>query len=134
MNEVCSPFRSERLSENSFDSRSSADTPIHLYQYATFEYQNPTSTPLFFYTRGYHITTPIDIFSMSFFRLRLVPRNLYSKQLTSRSTHPLFSSYPTANTRKMSSAAATPAAEKFEWLVILPDNEGALERRVSVRP
>ncbi|KAG4029350.1 hypothetical protein MFRU_016g01040 [Monilinia fructicola] len=71
---------------------------------------------------------------MSFFRLRLVPRNLYSKQLTSRSTHPLFSSYPTANTRKMSSAAATPAAEKFEWLVILPDNEGALERRVSVRP
>ncbi|RAL65297.1 hypothetical protein DID88_000865 [Monilinia fructigena] len=34
----------------------------------------------------------------------------------------------------MSSGAVTPAAEKFEWLVILPDNEGALEKRVSVRP
>ncbi|KAI9642908.1 hypothetical protein NHQ30_008642 [Ciborinia camelliae] len=34
----------------------------------------------------------------------------------------------------MSSATATSAAEKIEWLVILPDNEGALERRLSVRP
>ncbi|QSZ31717.1 hypothetical protein DSL72_001284 [Monilinia vaccinii-corymbosi] len=33
-----------------------------------------------------------------------------------------------------SAAAAAPATEKLEWLVVLPDNEGALERRVSVRP
>ncbi|PQE03730.1 Dimeric alpha-beta barrel protein [Rutstroemia sp. NJR-2017a BBW] len=30
--------------------------------------------------------------------------------------------------------ASTSAPEKQEWLVILPDQEGALERRLSVRP
>ncbi|TGO35021.1 hypothetical protein BHYA_0173g00150 [Botrytis hyacinthi] len=65
---------------------------------------------------------------MSFSRLRFVPGKLYPKQLTSYTTRP----YPAVNIRKMSSAAAP--AEKFEWLVVLPDNEGALERRVSVRP
>jgi len=30
--------------------------------------------------------------------------------------------------------ASTSAPEKLEWLVILPDQEGALERRLSVRP
>ncbi|KAJ8059847.1 hypothetical protein OCU04_011477 [Sclerotinia nivalis] len=74
---------------------------------------------------------------MSFLRLRFAPGKLYPKQLNSCATRSLSSSYPAVrlNSRKMSSAAATtPAAEKFEWLVVLPDNEGALERRVSVRP
>src|SRR6266536_5991827 len=32
-------------------------------------------------------------------------------------------------------ASSSPAApEKFEWLVILPDNEGALPKRMEVRP
>ncbi|KAM3069441.1 hypothetical protein ACMFMF_008658 [Clarireedia jacksonii] len=30
--------------------------------------------------------------------------------------------------------ASASAPEKIEWLVILPDQEGALERRLSVRP
>lgn len=32
----------------------------------------------------------------------------------------------------MASSAAVP--KKFEWLVILPDHEGAIEKRLAVRP
>jgi len=33
-----------------------------------------------------------------------------------------------------SSTSLVGGAEKFEWLVILPDREGSLERRMAVRP
>ena len=42
---------------------------------------------------------------------------------------------PLSKVLKMSvTTAATPSKPKHEWLVILPDHEGVLEKRMSVRP
>jgi hypothetical protein len=36
--------------------------------------------------------------------------------------------------RAMSTAASTSAGRKYEWLVVVPDFPGALEKRLEVRP
>jgi hypothetical protein len=55
--------------------------------------------------------------------------------LSSRTFQRRFRTIPTIVTgARIRTMASTAAADKFEWLVILPDQPGKLEKRVEVRP
>jgi hypothetical protein len=58
--------------------------------------------------------------------IRIIPR---SRILTHNSIY-ILSFKPNCSVRAMSTAAAP---EKIDWLVVLPDHEGALARRMEVR-
>lgn len=77
----------------------------------------------------YHQSSPYPAFPMSLL-LRQTPRHLHKLKLT-----PALSSLKASSRVSISrTMASTSAPAKFEWLVVLPDKEGALERRLSVRP
>ncbi len=51
----------------------------------------------------------------------------------SNSSPPLFPA-PLAPFRAMASDAAAAAVRKYEWLVVIPDKPGTLEKRLEIRP
>jgi hypothetical protein len=81
----------------------------------------PSLEPIIFIT--------ISSILMSFI-LRQIPHQFHKVNLS-----PNLSSLKASSRIPFSrTMASTSAPEKQEWLVILPDQEGALERRLSVRP